>query len=91
MPNNAPAKVRISPKAIRTELWISPGGGTIKPVISRPQPMTIRKIAASNWIVGLCLLRFIFISKGLNIVYVEKKLYLCSDASETKLTDPDTS
>ena len=43
MPNSEPTKVRISPKAISTELSITPVGGTIKPAMSNPAPSTISR------------------------------------------------
>ena len=87
MPNKAPAKVRISPKAISTELWIAPGGGMMNPVISRPQPTKIRRMAASNCIVGLCLLRFIFSRVKLLCMW----RIICNfvySVHETKLKEP---
>ena len=40
MPNSEPTKVNISPKAISTELSMTPVGGTMKPAVSRPAPNT---------------------------------------------------
>jgi len=48
MPNKAPAKVLISPKAISTLLSIIPIGGTIKPAINRPAPSITRNTATQS-------------------------------------------
>ena len=50
MPNMAPAKVMISPKATSTDECISPLGGTTNPAISRPAPIAIRATAHFNWV-----------------------------------------
>ena len=59
MPKSAPTKVSISPKAIKTELSITPIGGTINPAINKAQPTTISSIAESSWIVSFLLSSFI--------------------------------
>lgn len=38
MPNSEPTKVSISPKAMSTELSITPVGGTMKPAVSNAEP-----------------------------------------------------
>ena len=38
MPIRLPEKVKISPKAIKTEWWISPKGGQMKPEPKSTQP-----------------------------------------------------
>ena len=38
MPNSEPTNVSISPKAISTELSITPVGGTMKPAVSSTEP-----------------------------------------------------
>ena len=59
MPNSEPTKVRISPKAISTELSITPVGGTIKPAISNPAPSAISTTAEISY--NLLSIRFIII------------------------------
>lgn len=49
MPNVDPMKVSISPKAINTELCISPKGLTIKPAISSPHPTITSSAEQNNW------------------------------------------
>ena len=45
MPMSEPAKVRISPKAMSTEWWISPNGGQMNPAVSIMQPKLHNAIA----------------------------------------------
>ena len=42
MPIKLPLKVNISPKAIKTEWWISPKGGAMNPAINSMPPNTHR-------------------------------------------------
>ena len=48
MPIRLPLKVRISPKAINSEWWISPIGGQKNPHASNTQPNTHRLTAKNN-------------------------------------------
>ena len=77
MPNNAPTKVSISPKAIKTELSTTPNGGTINPAINKAQPTTISSIAESSWIVSFLLSSFI-VKKRVFWIF-RGEYYLCSD------------
>ena len=43
-----PLKVRISPKAMRTEWWISANGGQRKPAVSIMHPKVQRVMAIAN-------------------------------------------
>ena len=49
MPIRLPLKVSISPKAMRTEWWISPNGGQRKPAVSIMHPNPHSIIATINW------------------------------------------
>ena len=49
MPIKLPEKVSISPKAMRTEWWISANGGQRKPAVSSPHPHPHSIIATINW------------------------------------------
>ena len=49
MPIREPEKVSISPKAMRTEWWISANGGQRKPATSSPHPNPHSIIATINW------------------------------------------
>lgn len=84
MPNNAPTKVSISPKAIKTELSTTPNGGTINPAMRRAQPTTISSIAESSWIVSFLLSSFIVKKRVFWKMWVT--LYLCSDECVLVLT-----
>ena len=44
-----PLKVRISPKATKTEWWISANGGQRKPAVSIMHPKVHNAIAMMNW------------------------------------------
>ena len=48
MPIKLPKKVRISPKATKTEWWISANGGQQKPAVSIMHPKVQRVMAVAN-------------------------------------------
>ena len=45
MPINEPLKVSISPKAMRSEWWISPTGGVMSPAVSNAHPKAHMAVA----------------------------------------------
>ena len=49
MPINEPLKVRISPKAMRSEWWISPTGGVKSPAVSNAHPKAHIAVAMISW------------------------------------------
>ena len=49
MPMSEPLKVRISPKAMRTEWWISPAGGQANPHASNAHPKAHIAVAMMSW------------------------------------------
>ena len=49
MPIREPEKVRISPKAMRTEWWISANGGQRKPAMSNVPPNEHIATAMMSW------------------------------------------
>lgn len=49
MPTNEPTKVRISPKAIRTEESIMPTGGRTKATVSNAHPKMHNAVAVRSW------------------------------------------
>ena len=49
MPIRLPLKVSISPKAMRTEWWISANGGQTKPAMSNVPPKEHIAIAVMSW------------------------------------------
>ena len=49
MPMSEPLKVSISPKAMRTEWWISANGGQRKPTVSIMHPTVHNAIAVMSW------------------------------------------
>ena len=52
MPMIAPAKVRISPKAVNTVGSITPIGGTMNAAVIISTPKMTRLTASSSWIFG---------------------------------------
>ena len=53
MPMREPEKVRISPKAMRTEWWISANGGAMNPAASNAQPklhITVARMSCKRFI-----------------------------------------
>ena len=49
MPINEPLKVSISPKAMRSEWWISPTGGVKSPAVSNAHPKAHMAVAMISW------------------------------------------
>ena len=77
MPNSEPTNVRTSPKAISTELSITPVGGTQKPAMSKPTPTAVRTAADASCKI-FSLFFFVFILRKL-----KKCLSLCCPRSES--------
>ena len=53
MPIKLPLKVSISPKAMRTEWWISANGGAMNPAASNAQPklhITVARMSCKRFI-----------------------------------------
>ena len=49
MPIKLPENVKISPKAIKTEWWISPKGGQMKPAVSIMHPKVHSATEIASW------------------------------------------
>ena len=49
MPISEPLKVSISPKAMRSEWWISPTGGVMSPAVSNAHPKAHMAVAIMSW------------------------------------------
>lgn len=73
MPNSEPTNVSISPKAISTELSITPVGGTMKPAVSSTEPKitnTTAHASCAPLVLPLLLFSLIILSLLVSVIKV---------------------